>query len=125
LISEYGSVKKFYLKFYISSLCPLGFIKDGINYNYYDDPVLQKKVTPFIIKNIEVQKRLVHSSSKIAYCLGEGKNFKFFEKVNNENKFFEKICPLPHPRWIMQYKRKRMHEFIEYYLDKLSDETDL
>lgn len=120
LIHAYGGIKKFYSEFYISSLCPLGFIKEGINFNYYDDLKLQKAVTPFIIQNIIEQKKLVLAQDTRAYCLGEGKNFAFFQKINEKYTFFKQIIPLPHPRWIMQYRRKRTHEFIEYYMDKLS-----
>ncbi|RMF23421.1 MAG: DUF4918 domain-containing protein, partial [Bacteroidetes bacterium] len=28
---------------------------------------------------------------------------------------FERIVPLPHPRWVMQYRRKRLSEFVEAY----------
>ena len=41
VIEAYGGVEKFYDKFYINSICPLGFTAIGINgkeinYNYYD-----------------------------------------------------------------------------------------
>ncbi|KAK6020320.1 MATE domain protein [Ostertagia ostertagi] len=34
-------------------MSPLGFVKDGVNMNYYDDKKLQDAVTPFIVENIE------------------------------------------------------------------------
>ncbi len=52
MINEFGGPEEFYSKFYISSLSPLGFVKNGKNYNYYDDRVLAETVRPFIIKNI-------------------------------------------------------------------------
>ena len=33
--------------------------------------------------------------------------------LNAEMKFFDKIVPLPHPRFIMQYKLKKKDEYIE------------
>ncbi|MBC7981487.1 DUF4918 family protein, partial [Candidatus Parcubacteria bacterium] len=37
MIDQCGGVEHFYSKFYIASLSPLGFVKHGKNYNYYDD----------------------------------------------------------------------------------------
>src|SRR5262249_1243902 len=35
MIQAYGGVKKFYSNYFITSISPLGFIKNGINLNYY------------------------------------------------------------------------------------------
>ena len=40
MIDTFGDRKKFCDRFYISSLCPLGFVKDGKNINYYDEKPL-------------------------------------------------------------------------------------
>ena len=37
MIKAYGGPEKFYNKFFIGSVCPLGFVKAGKNINYYDD----------------------------------------------------------------------------------------
>lgn len=114
-IEAFGGVHAFYQQFYITSLCPLGFTKEGKNYNYYDDRQLQEAVTPHIESNIQTQMAF-GTSSRVALCLGEGQNFKYFSKLNDKHGYFEKILPLPHPRWVMQYRRKRMDEFVEYFL---------
>ncbi|MBK7873114.1 MAG: DUF4918 family protein [Saprospiraceae bacterium] len=44
-IHAFGGLEAFYKKFYITSLSPLGFTKDGKNYNYYDDRELQEAVS--------------------------------------------------------------------------------
>jgi len=59
---------------------------------------------------------------EICYCLGEGKNFKFFQKFNDEHQFFSRVISLPHPRFIMQYKLKMKEEFISTYLQLLQTE---
>jgi hypothetical protein len=51
--------------------------------------------------------------------LGEGENFKFLNQLNNELEIFRKIVPLAHPRFIMQYRRKKVSEHVEDYLAKL------
>jgi hypothetical protein len=53
------------------------------------------------------------------FCLGEGENYKQFRRINDEHRFFKEIIPLPHPRWVMQYRRKSMGEFAAIYVEKL------
>jgi len=104
MINAYDEPDKFYNKYFIYAVCPLGFTKDDINYNYYDDKTLEKSVTTFIIDSLK--KILTFNVNKeFCYCLGNGKNYKFLNK----------IVPLPHPRWIVQYRRKRYQEFIMFY----------
>jgi hypothetical protein len=119
MISGYGGPAKFYSKHFISSVSPLGFTKDGKNLNYYDQKDLQEAVRDFIIKSIRTQLTF-NVSTNIAFCLGEGQNYKFLQTLNKEHKFFGEIIPLPHPRFIMQYRRKRLDEFISIYINALS-----
>jgi hypothetical protein len=56
----------------------------------------------------------------VAYCLGDGKNFKYLAKLNDEQHFFESIIPLAHPRFIMQYKLKKKQEYINHYIAQLN-----
>jgi len=117
-IEAYGGIEPFYKRFYINSVCPLGFLKDGINCNYYDDKILFKSVEKHIVSGLKDQIAFgMHTD--VAFCLGNGLNFKFLNKLNEEHKFFDKIVPLPHPRWVMQYRRKRIDEFITQYVDEL------
>ena len=115
-IAAYGGPDLFYKDFYITSLCPLGFVKDGKNYNYYDDKALQKAVEPHIIHNITTHIDF-GCNQKVAFCMGQGKNYKYFKNLNDREKFFEEIIPLPHPRWVMQYKRKRKDEFVITFVE--------
>lgn len=113
-----GGPEVFFSKFYISSVSPLGFVKDGKNLNYYDIKELEKMVTAFAVDSL--QKQLEFGlSPEICFCLGEGKNFKFLNGLNEKYRFFTSIVPLPHPRFIMQYRRKRLSEFINLYINRL------
>jgi hypothetical protein len=118
MIAACGGPEKFYNQFYITSLSPLGFVKDGKNYNYYDDPQLSKVIRPFIIRNIETQLKFGADTSKV-FCLGQGKNFEYLSKLNEEFQWWERVVPLPHPRWVMQYRLKRKEEFMELYKEAL------
>lgn len=59
-------------------------------------------------------------NTRVAYCLGEGDNYKFLSAWNSTEKFFEEIVPLPHPRFVMQYKRKQLDQYVDFYVEKLT-----
>lgn len=118
MINAHGGVNTFYQNWFIGAVCPLGFIKSDRNINYYDDPVLQKKVTPFIIDCINKQVAMGFNTGK-CLCIGGEKNFKFLSGLNNEHKWFEEIIPLPHPRFILQYRRKQKDQYIHQYLSAM------
>lgn len=117
-IHAFGGLEVFYQKFYITSLSPLGFIRHDKNYNYYDDRALQIAIEPFIVSSIQKQLEFP-CNRQIAFCLGQGKNAAFFQNLNARYHFFATVAPLPHPRWIMQYRRKQLMEFVDLYVSQL------
>lgn len=119
MIKAYGGCRKFYGHFFITAVSPIGFIKNGKNINYYDDKDLLLAVTPFITRCINKQLQWNVQREK-SYCIGGEKNFKFFSLLNGKHKWFKEIIPLPHPRFIMQYRRKQKRKFIDLYLDALN-----
>jgi hypothetical protein len=119
VIHSYGGLESFYNNFFFSSISPLGFTKDGININYYDDPKLQKAILPFILQSMNTVTSWNVSRRK-CFCLGEGKNFKFLHDLNKKHQWFDEVVPLSHPRFIMQYKRKLIHTYIDDYMSKLN-----
>src|SRR5258708_32576460 len=124
MIEAFGGAKKFYDKFYISAWSPLGFTKNEKNLNYYDLKELPDLLNDFIVTCLR-QQLAWGLNRETCFCLGEGENFKFLKKLNELHHFFEEIIPLPHPRFIMQYRRKRVKAFIELYLRKFAtDNTD-
>ena len=130
VIAAYGGPEQFYHDWFIGSVCPLGFIstarkssakkKDasGTNINYYDDKMLLNAVMPFIIDCINEQ-IAIGFNTDICLCIGGEKNFKFLCGLNNEHKWFKEIIPLPHPRFILQYRRKQKDKYIHQYLSAL------
>lgn len=115
MMYAFGGVQSFYNHFYITSISPLGFTRNNKNLNYYDDKELQENIRPFVIDCMEKQLKFgIHT--KAAFCLGDGKNFKYLSKLNEEMKWFQKIIPLSHPRFIMQYRLKKKEEYISFYL---------
>ncbi len=118
MIDAFGGPELFYGRYFISALSPLGFVKDGKNLNYYDLKDLHTTVEPFIIRCIRKQLDF-GISRKRCFCLGEGENFRYLQKLNNQFNFFGEIRPLPHPRFIMQYKRKQLHAYVDRYVHEL------
>lgn len=118
MIDAYGGVGKFYGHFFITALFPLGFVQGGKNLNYYDDKALLKACEPFILRCIRQQLKTI-PTSPVCYCLGEGENYRQFSRINDQHGFFKEIVPLPHPRWVMQYRRKKVPEYVRMYVDKL------
>lgn len=119
MIEAYGGPELFYSKFLVSAVSPLGFTFKGKNINYYDVAALEKAVTPFIVKSINQLIALGVSKEK-CFCIGEDKNLKALVRLNQKNNWFNEIIPLPHPRFIMQYRRKKLKEYIDIYLTRLS-----
>ena len=49
------------------------------------------------------------------YILGR-KNAGFIRKLNNEEKLFDKMTVLDHPRYIQQYQSKNVQHYIDEYI---------
>lgn len=123
MIKAYGGAESFYLDYFISAVCPLGFVRMNdkgreVNYNYYDDPLVQKTMLPFIVSSLEKQLGFGIDRER-CYCLGKNKNYRFLEKLNGEKGYFHSIVPLEHPRFIMQYRLREKEQFIADYLKLL------
>ena len=118
VIEKYGGPSKFYSDHFISAVSPIGFTKNGVNMNYYDDRKLQESLTPFIMDNIKKQISFGFKTDR-CICIGGEKNFKFLSGLNKEYHFFEEIIPLPHPRFILQYRRKQKDLYVQQYLKAL------
>jgi hypothetical protein len=114
-IKEYGGVKKFYSKFFISAIYPLALISNGKNYNYYDSESIYKKLKPSLVNSLKMQTSF-GARKDVVICLGK-KNEKYLKGLNDELGLWNKIITLEHPRYIMQYKLKG----VDYYIRKCVD----
>lgn len=118
VIDAFGGPAAFYGRYHFTALSPLGFVRDGKNLNYYDDKELMRAFEPFMLRCIRRQLATMPAEST-CFCLGEGENYKYFSRINAQHGFFQEIIPLPHPRWVMQYRRKKVAEYVGAYIDKL------
>lgn len=118
MIAAYGGPEIFYREAFIGSVCPLGFVQEGKNLNYYDDKALLQAVTPFILNSME-QLVSFRVKRRRCVCIGGEKNYRHLAAWNDQHGWFDNIIAVPHPRFIMQYKRKEKLKFIEAYLRAL------
>ena len=122
VIEHFGGVEVFYEKFYINSPFPLAIIrktlKGNLNANYYDNKDLFQAVKPFMIQSLKDHIDLGLDTSEV-FILGK-KNATFIDKINSQEKFFEKMTVLEHPRYIQQYKIKEKQLYIDKYLIALN-----
>lgn len=120
VINAYGGPVGFYRDFFIAAMSPLGYTRAGKNLNYYDDQRLMDAVYPFALQCME-KEFAFGLERETVICIGGEKNFRFLQQLNNENRLFNKIIPLPHPRYIMQYRRAKKQAYIEEYLKAMED----
>ncbi|MEJ7737777.1 MAG: uracil-DNA glycosylase family protein [Chitinophagaceae bacterium] len=123
MIRAFGGPEFFYKNFYITAISPLGFTGNNKNLNYYDDKTLQSSIEGFVVDNLKRQLNFgIHRD--VGFCLGEGINYRYLKRLNDSQHFFDTIVPLPHPRFIMQYRLKRKQEYIEMYYKQLGKCAD-
>ncbi len=125
VIEAYGGVEAFYKDFYINSPSPLGFVKTNdkgkeINFNYYDSKALQNLLQDFMVA--AVRKHIAMGIfTDVAFCMGSGKNYQFLRRLNDRHHFFDRLIPLEHPRYVMQYRSKDKKFFVDKYLAALKN----
>lgn len=121
MIDAYGGSKRFYSKVFISALYPLALIKDGKNHNYYDTKELSIASRNKIIQSVKSQ--MDFGARKDSVVILGKKNAEYFSSINREYNFFKKILVLEHPRYIMQYKLKKIDHYISKYLEALGQNS--
>jgi hypothetical protein len=119
VINHFGGVKKFFSHFFLSALYPLALIKDGKNFNYYDDDRLFSALKTQLRNSLKEQFKF-GANRRVVICLGK-KNANYLKILNGELKLYDNIETLDHPRFIMQYKRKKIDNYITQYLTTLED----
>lgn len=118
VILAFGGPERFYKHFYISAVSPLGFVQGNKNMNYYDTPHLREKTEHFINHALKTQLKWHWLSPKVI-SIGKGKNEHYLQKWSQKEGHITHITALDHPRFIMQYKRRKIDEYIKQYVDLL------
>jgi len=119
MIEYCGGTGFFFSRYFLTSLSPFGFTWKGKNRNYYDTPALYSSLKPWLVSSFK--KQLDAGADRgTAFSLGQGKNFTILKDLNREYGFFREIRPLPHPRWVMQYRLKEKEKYLEMYRTELT-----
>ena len=114
VIHALGGPMPFFRRFFLTAVSPLGFTRGGLNLNYYDRPDLRRAVTPFIERSLARHVAMGGRSDR-AVVLGRGDNARFVADVNERRGFFRSVVALDHPRFILQYRRKRAAGYVREY----------
>ena len=127
VIARYGGRERFYADFVMSFVCPLGLVRSNpqgreVNCNFYENKQLLELLDAFLVDALERQVAFGTDTS-VCYCIGSGGNFRWLSKANEGQRFFTRIVPLEHPRFITQYNGARKEEFAEKYLSALRGES--
>ncbi len=112
-INAFGGPKKFYSRFLLSGVCPLGLLNGTKNCNYYDSPKLLR-ATRLLIHESLTKHAAMNVRTDVVISLGK-KNATHLEKINDELHLFKQIVTLDHPRYIMQYRLRSMPDYILQY----------
>jgi hypothetical protein len=116
-INEMDGVENFYKKYYITALYPLALLKEGKNYNYYDNIHLYNKLRPLII---DALKKQIDFGVDRTFTVSLGKkNSVYLKNINDEFGFFKEVRFVEHPRYIMQYKLKIIDSYLDRYRNVL------
>lgn len=115
VIAAFGGPKRFYHDFFISAVYPLGFLHQGKNINYYElEDWKSYMLNPIVSELNEHMKWPIRRD--VAVCIGKGENYKFLSAMNKEHAWFDRIEVLPHPRWILQYRRREKQMHLDTYV---------
>lgn len=119
VINQFGGVKKFFSRVFLTALYPFAIIKNKKNYNYYDEKSLSDLLRLDMVQNIREQ---IKFGGRRDYAILLGKrNADYFYPINEEHNFFKRITVLEHPRYIMQYKLKQIDGYIKKYLEAINN----
>ena len=122
LIGRYGGPELFYGDLFISSFCPLGFVRQNskgnwVNCNYYESEELFNAVRDFMLSGL--RKQIAFGiDTDVCYVLGKI-NARYLEKINDKENLFKKLIVLDHPRYIEQYRSQYRQEYLSQYLSAL------
>lgn len=122
VVNAMGGASEFFARYYLTALSPIGFTKDGKNYNYYDSPAMVKATLPYIKEQFEQQIGF-GANRKAVFSLGSGKNHQYLTRINEMlGKPFERVEAINHPRFVMQYRRKTMQQEIATFINTINND---
>jgi hypothetical protein len=124
VIAACGGQDAFYKMYLMDFLYPIVLVRTNergreVNANYYESKTLQAALTPLMQAHLRGLVGLGIDRS-VCFCIGSGENFRFLSHLNAAEGFFERIVPLEHPRFIMQYHADQRDIYLKKYIVALS-----
>ena len=113
-VVEAVGVEAFFKRFYVTNISAVGYVRDGKNLNYHDLPEVALRVVErnFMEEMASVQPTRIIALGKHPYAT-VGKLLS--SSVGD-------IAYLPHPSWIMTYRRREADDWLGRYIDALIGE---
>lgn len=124
VIEAYGGPKSFYRDAFLSAISPLGFTRHGKNINFYDDAALSRSIVPFV-RECVAQQTAAGLRMDVCIVLGSGKLREFVQREIVPVSAYSQIIYLDHPRFVMQYRRKYLLEYVDRYVQAIQSLVDL
>lgn len=118
VVDAYGGPSDFFSSLYLSALCPLGFLRNGSNINFYDDRAFTQALLPTLVTWIK-QQISFGLRTDVCIVLGTGMLRTVMEQHLRPHLPFQEVIYLEHPRFIMQYRRKQMSAYVDRYVETL------
>lgn len=118
VVEAYGGAAPFYRDVVLTAFSPLGFVRNGVNVNFYDDPALERAIIPFVLRHVHA----MHAAGvrhDAMVVLGTGALKRFVERHIVHAFPDTAFVYLEHPRFIMQYRRKRVDEYVQRYVEQI------
>lgn len=116
VIDAYGGPAEFYRDIYLGAVSPHGYVRDGVNMNFYDTPELRAAVVPYAVACMKKQIR-AGLRTDVAVVLGSGALKQVVEREIRSAVGLDHVVYLEHPRFIMQYRRSQRVAYVDRYVN--------
>jgi len=116
VVIAYGGSEAFYSEHYAGAVFPFEVLVRGEYRNYYEADVWENLRSAILDC---LKKMAGFGSNRRVVILGSADNKRYFDELNAEVGLFEVAGVLDHPRYIMQYKRDHVDDYVASYVDVL------
>lgn len=116
VVEEFGSAENFYKEIFAWAMMPFSVTRVSKYKNYYEDDVFDHLID-MVQSNIQWISNLPKKGKVV--IIGTGENKKMFESLPGSPFGYDNVQFLPHPRWIMQYKRAYVKNYVQQYVEFL------
>ena len=104
-------MEEFYSRVLPWAALPVAVTSEGSYANYYQ--IDRKEIVDLVMMNITWLSKLPRVGKLVV--LGVGENKQYLENLDGYPFGYNEVIYLPHPRWIMQYNRKKLDQYIAAY----------